>query len=143
MSEANGSGPVDRDVEPFAWYWSEGDCRGGANDGFQRTDPGPPTAFGKRVALYPDYYVDRLRAEIEHWREARRNALAAGDVIKAELDRLRAENEALRADAKRYRWLRDEDNQRFVWWLCELIQTNTPDEFDAAIDEAIQRQGIA
>jgi hypothetical protein len=53
-----------------------------------------------------------------------------------EIERLRAENEALRADAERYRWLRDSewDQSRHpsVW---EAV-TNECDYMDAAIDEA-------
>ena len=49
-------------------------------------------------------------------RRARADMLGTGDeplyhachAAAAELDRLRAENEALRAEALRYRWLRDE-----------------------------------
>ena len=34
--------------------------------------------------------VERLRGEVDHWQQARNDALASGDVLKAEVERLRA-----------------------------------------------------
>lgn len=55
------------------------------------------------------------------------------------IERLERENQALLADALRYRWLRD------GWWLDPKAEdtpdpmafAQTPEQFDAAIDEAI------
>lgn len=41
--------------------------------------------------------IERLRAEVGHWREANRASLTAGDVLKDEVVRLTAENDWLRA----------------------------------------------
>lgn len=41
--------------------------------------------------------IERLRAEVGHWREANRTSLTAGDVLKDEVARLTAENDWLRA----------------------------------------------
>ena len=57
-----------------------------------------------------------------------------------------AERDALRADAERYRWLRDRD---LPWshktYPQSMVVTrwssgHSPDEIDAAIDEAIRRE---
>lgn len=34
--------------------------------------------------------IDRLQAEVEHWKKARNDALVAGDLLKDELQRLRS-----------------------------------------------------
>ena len=60
---------------------------------------------------------------------------------------LRAENEALRKDAERYRWLRKDAHTEQLefdswYWGIELkAEKNdggTPEQFDAAIDAAMQ-----
>lgn len=53
----------------------------------------------------------------------------------AELRRLQAENDALRADAERYRWLRDEFRSSNWYSKFFLLQGA---KFDAAIDAARQ-----
>ena len=63
----------------------------------------------------------------------RKEALA--DALKAELTKLRAENEALRNDAERYRWLRH-GNAYFP--EAEMIRGG--EELDAAIDAAMKGQ---
>jgi chromosome segregation ATPase len=63
-----------------------------------------------------------------------------------ELDRLRAENERLRVDAERYRWLRDQN--RGMYGLSHvIIDDHSPPYFelkcekdlDAAIDAALSK----
>jgi len=53
----------------------------------------------------------------------------------AEITRLRAEVEALRADAERYRWLRDGSNPPWVMQMLERYADNGSD-FDAEVDAA-------
>lgn len=65
-----------------------------------------------------------------------RIALAAA----AEITRLRAEVEALRADAERYRWLRDGSNPPWVMQMLERYADNGSD-FDAEVDAARAAQG--
>lgn len=64
----------------------------------------------------------------------------------AELRRLDAENKALRADAERYRWLRDEGRfndfrveQKTNGWM----KTHSRATLDAAIDAALAAQAAA
>ena len=52
------------------------------------------------------------------------------------IERLRTENERLREDAARYRWLRDREIPE---WL-DLWHQN-PDRIDAAIDDAMREGG--
>lgn len=40
--------------------------------------------------------LERLRADVQHWREARDAALAEGDLMRQELERLRTESEMRR-----------------------------------------------
>ena len=65
--------------------------------------------------------------------------------LRAEVERLRAENEALRKDAYRYHWIRDGG-----WMLIGEDRGNGPEwpdaidvdhQVDAAIDAARQRTG--
>ena len=44
--------------------------------------------------------VARLRAEVEHGQQAYNDALAGGDILKGEVERLREENSVLRASLK-------------------------------------------
>ena len=58
-----------------------------------------------------------------------------------ELTRLRAEVEALRADAERYRWIRDGSNPPWVMQMLERYADNGSD-FDAEVDAARAAQGV-
>lgn len=61
-------------------------------------------------------------------------ALKAADA----LDQQVREIEALRADAERYRWLRDEDDDPCVSLVQLFTETGKPEDVDAAIDAAIE-----
>ena len=84
---------------------------------------------------------ERLRADRDHWHEARRNAIEAGDELLREIERLRA-------DAERYRWLRDhgvtyvicryEKGEDVEHDWCGWLPLDTR-ETDAAIDAAIAK----
>jgi hypothetical protein len=77
-----------------------------------------------------------------------KNGHAIIDIALDELIRLRAENEALRADAERYRWITTQPN----YAISQEVQTMwgrvanegrlypNPDEWDAAIDAAIDAE---
>lgn len=49
--------------------------------------------------------------------------------LQAEVDRVVAERDALKADAERYRWLREQDENQF-----RALAYETPDWIDAYID---------
>lgn len=53
----------------------------------------------------------------------------------AEVERLTAENAALRKDAERYRWLRDKKHPSLGF--TRLVLNDTPHGIDAAIDAAM------
>jgi ABC-type phosphate transport system auxiliary subunit len=72
--------------------------------------------------------IERLRAE-----NARLSLNAAID--KQALDSLRAENEELRKDAGRYRWLRDVGDETWIP-LGKRPNVRFTHEIDAAIDKA-------
>lgn len=75
---------------------------------------------------------------------------SAEKMAAAELRRLHAENEALRKDAERYRWLRHGDNDeevlRFHDWATEVCVDPPPmylprlERLDRLIDEAMKEQ---
>jgi hypothetical protein len=90
--------------------------------------------------------VVKLRAENVSLREDKetlvRNCNQMFDAIAAEQERntaLRAENEALRADAERYRWLRREECPLTVFEY-EEISGLWEEKLDAAIDAAREEQ---
>ena len=60
------------------------------------------------------------------------------DAAAAELRRLHAENEALRTDAERYRWLRDKGPSAERCMLCgyDGLRQREADDLDAAVDAA-------
>jgi hypothetical protein len=60
--------------------------------------------------------------------------------FRADVEKLEAEVEALRADAERYRWLRDGSNPPWVMQMLERYADNGSD-FDAEVDAARAAQG--
>jgi hypothetical protein len=66
------------------------------------------------------------------------------ELREAEIDRLRAEVEGLRADAERYRWLRDDSVPPHNFYLSvpdEFAEVRyTPQQVDAAIDAALAKE---
>jgi len=54
------------------------------------------------------------------------------------LDALTAENAALKADAERYRWLRQRHNGDQSAWHVRTDELEIPVDLDAAIDKAKQ-----
>lgn len=68
---------------------------------------------------------------------------AAADEIEAlesELAQLRAEVEAMREDADRYRWLRDVEEGSVAWIAASCIVESPTNEWDSAIDAARKAQ---
>ena len=67
--------------------------------------------------------------------------MALGDMLRRgaeaadEIERLRADNAALRADAERYRWL--VENAKHIPWSKQFPGLNADTGLDAAIDAAI------
>jgi hypothetical protein len=55
--------------------------------------------------------------------------------LKTERDQLKAENEALRKDAERYRWLRQDDVVQY-----EISTKCSEEKMDAAIDAAMSKE---
>lgn len=96
---------------------------------------------------YTDDLVQRLRERAARkWTdEANRSASLFGQAAD-EIERLRAEVEALREDAERYRWLR-QANDGWHWqvskrWRDGMIQIGDPDNryLDAVIDAARRKR---
>lgn len=122
----------------------------------------PEDAPHRAVRLVDAAEVERiLSATVDHLRAARRDVLNAGDLMKEELDRARAEAEALRADAERYRWLRrkvciisnpgpmrDPASRYASFEIRDLpwpthIAPDPGREFDFSIDSAAEREAIS
>jgi hypothetical protein len=63
----------------------------------------------------------------------------------SEIIKLRAENEALRKDAERYRWLREADFETEgiieIGWGAHEYEHLIREELDATIDNAIKKDG--
>jgi hypothetical protein len=83
----------------------------------------------ERLERFEDWFVRLDQVE---------QSLAAS--YKAERDQLKAENEALRKDAQRYRWLRDK--QTFIWliqdWFPgEAMLTNVDADIDASMAKEV------
>jgi hypothetical protein len=78
---------------------------------------------------------DKLRACADDpmWADHCEMRKVTAQLAAFELDRLQAENEALRKDAERYRWLRIESAQGW-----NLFGHYTQDALDAAIDDAMK-----
>ncbi len=114
-----------------------------------------------RIALAAAAEITRLRAEVEALK-AENAALASWQCLftdgttglyhdgcgNAQCARdhlvvhLTAEVEALRADAERYRWLRDGSNPPWVMQMLERYADNGSD-FDAEVDAARAAQGAS
>jgi hypothetical protein len=93
-------------------------------------------------------YIANLEAEITRYKEAEK-ALPEGppidrrvrqelivyiDALRAHAAALQAEREAMREDAERYRWLRENHNDSVNGRLCD--PGAKPSSIDAAIDTA-------
>ena len=79
--------------------------------------------------------IERLRKEVIHWREARRSCIAAGDMMKAEIERLRESADAahkvaddLEAEIERLRDL-----------LAEALDSEISDYWYVRVGEALGR----
>ena len=72
---------------------------------------------------------DQARNRAQYWKDEH----LAGN---AEIDRLRAENEGLRKDAARYRWIRSD-----ISVCADVFDMHTEGDLDAAIDAAMKEQG--
>lgn len=80
--------------------------------------------------------VNQKVDEIEQWAAQ----IAEKD---AEITRMKVEVEALRADAERYRWLRAQDDDDFVFAVvknCHFDVYASPEDLDAAIDAALRQE---
>ena len=76
--------------------------------------------------------LTRLRAEVESLKATLTQQCKG---FRADVENLEAEVEALRADAERYRWLRDGSNPPWVMQMLERYADNGSD-FDAEVDAA-------
>lgn len=125
------------------WHIQSGGQAIGATHAAGRKSPmaGIFEANAKFIAAASPATVLALLAEIERLREdphmrAIRSLRSDCADLMVERDQLKAENEALRKDAQRYRWLRDK--QTFIWliqdWFPgEAMLTNVDADIDAAM----------
>lgn len=98
-----------------------------------------------RIVTAKDQQMSVLRTQQDQWSEAR-NTLeserAANARITADLATSQAECERLRADAERYRWLRNINSPAYVVWSDGSADDGLiGDLLDAAIDAAIAGKG--
>jgi septal ring factor EnvC (AmiA/AmiB activator) len=97
----------------------------------------------EKCTLVPTDKLKEMQAEIN---EQARIIGMSGEreaSLLARVERLERENEALRKDAERYRWLRDDKNQLSEDDICVSDSSFTAyfkDDLDAAIDAAIEGQ---
>lgn len=93
----------------------------------------------------PAYLYGRECGQHERvWIEQSVKEYAAREVaraVAAERERCAAEMEALRVDALRYRWLRDDAGASAVF-SAAYWNTDTPADFDAAIDAELDPQRL-
>ena len=91
-----------------------------------------------KEGVVQDMVVQALRAENKALRAHITNQNKELDELIPMAEKLEAENEALRADAERYRWLRRPitSTADFKKWL-DIITNLCEDRMDAAIDAAI------
>jgi hypothetical protein len=79
--------------------------------------------------------------ETAHWSEL---GMHRADVLRKRVDELQAENEVLRTDAERYRWLRAETgsgpNIQVSEWVGPHEYRLFTEELDAAIDNALSEE---
>lgn len=84
--------------------------------------------------------------ETAHWSELGKHR---ADVLKDRIDQFKAENEALRRDAERYRWLRKTEsweehyNRDGRLWIVsgrEGVDNQTGEELDDSIDAAMAKE---
>jgi hypothetical protein len=103
----------------------------------QEATPSYENTDWRGLANTTAHELQRLRAE----NESLKANIAAFSGYAPRLDALVTENEALKADAERYRWLRDKSVPPHNFYLSVPIEFDgvryTPAEVDAAIDAAI------
>ena len=76
-------------------------------------------ALRQRIAKLPSWDSTRTLLVCD-------DAARCIEKLHAEIERLKAENEALRRDAERY--------ERVRKWICEILRVSDEVEFDAAMD---------
>lgn len=96
------------------------------------------TSLEEQASRYRKLWADQAqqRADLDAERTTNSQLTASMLAAEAERDQLKAENEELRKDAKRYLWLRDK--QTFIWliqdWFPgEAMLTNVDADIDAAM----------
>ncbi|MCQ0168455.1 hypothetical protein DN388_15975 [Pseudomonas sp. S12(2018)] len=78
------------------------------------------------------------RQQMEAWKSASSQDLRARGELMIQVDELKAENEALRKDAERYRAIRDEIPH--VDLGRAILDVQTADEYDSAVDAAMAKE---
>lgn len=78
------------------------------------------------------------RQQMEAWKSASSQDLRARGELMIQVDELKAENEALRKDAERYRAIRDEIPH--VDLGRAILDVQTADEYESAVDAAMAKE---
>jgi hypothetical protein len=96
-------------------------------------------AIDGHIAVRLDAYrrAEVAEADRDHWREARRAAIKAGDMLLERITALEAERDTLAKDAERYRWLRDVGDKTWTPFCQRLGWHGQGFNMDRRIDAAI------
>ena len=129
--------------------WSElKRLAGEAQSTFGSFDPSE-AEFDLMAAVTPDVILE-LIAENEQLREDHdkqwrlaQSGIQNTEAVLAENAKLRAESEALRKDAERYRWLRSAENDVAITLGIHAWEDLSDEYMDAAIDAAMGKGGRA
>lgn len=123
------------------WYLENGmsQVRSNADDFVCETYENEPANSAFISAANPAAVLE-LIADVEHLRSLLTNRYVTGVSESKENDQLRAEVEALRQDAERYRWLRGRVPGS-AYRVAGVIYSEGGDGVDAAIDAAMAKEG--
>jgi hypothetical protein len=107
------------------------------NDGAKRAEAITTLASEREANAILTSEVERLRAQLAAAEAFHKVVVAERNYEREINSRMQVENEWLRADAERYRWLRDPANANADEWNL-FGPYSSPKEVDAAIDAAMK-----